>query len=77
MQRALDDLEKNARAESERAKQSFETQQSVERSLSAKFKTIVADLRRSWEDEELSRAKQMEERCAATTARYWSIWRLS
>ena len=62
LQRALDELEKNARIESERAKQSFETQQTVEKALSAKFKSIVGDLRHSWEEEELARAKQMEER---------------
>ncbi len=74
-------MEKNARIESERAKQSFETQQTVEKALryhifinlllnsltysptlSAKFKSIVGDLRHSWEEEELARAKQMEER---------------
>ncbi|KAJ1443438.1 hypothetical protein B484DRAFT_389466 [Ochromonadaceae sp. CCMP2298] len=62
MQRALDNLERSARIESERAKQSFEIQQEAELTLSQKFKSIVADLRRSWEEEETGRAMQLEER---------------
>lgn len=62
MQRALDDLEKKAKAESERARQTFEAQQAAEKALSVKFKSVVADLRKSWEDEETARSKQLEER---------------
>jgi len=62
MQRALEDLERSARLESERAKQSMELQQAAEVALSNKFKSIVGDLRKSWEDEELQRAKFLEER---------------
>ena len=62
MQRALEDLERSARLESERAKQSMELQQAAEVALSTKFKSIVGDLRKSWEDEELQRAKFLEER---------------
>jgi hypothetical protein len=62
MRRALEDLERNARLESERARQMFEAQQSAELAVSNKFKHLVGDLRKSWEEEETSRAKQLEER---------------
>lgn len=62
MQRALDNLERSARLESERVKQSFEIQQEAEMNLSKKFKSIVADLRKSWEEEETARAYQLEEK---------------
>lgn len=62
MRRALEDLERNARLESERARQMFEAQQAAELAVSNKFKHLVGDLRRSWEEEESSRAKQLEER---------------
>lgn len=62
MQRALDNLERSARIEGERAKQSFEIQQEAELTLSKKFKSIVNDLRKSWEEEETGRAMQLEER---------------
>jgi hypothetical protein len=54
--------QRSARIESERAKQSFEIQQEAELTLSQKFKGIVSDLRRSWEEEETGRAMQLEER---------------
>lgn len=62
MRRALEDLERSARMESERARQMFEAQQNAETVVSNKFKHLVGDLRRSWEEEEASRAKQLEER---------------
>ena len=65
MQRALDDLERSARNESERARQTFEAQQAAEAALSVKFKGIVGDLRKSWEEEEIARARQLEERLRA------------
>lgn len=55
-------FQRSARIESERAKQSFEIQQEAELTLSHKFKGIVSDLRRSWEEEETGRAMQLEER---------------
>ncbi len=58
----MSDLEKSARAEGERARQAFEVQQAAEAAIAAKLKSIVGDLRRSWEEEETSRAKQLEER---------------
>jgi len=65
MQRALDDLERSARNESERARQTFQAQQAAEAALSVKFKGIVSDLRQSWEEEEIARARQLEERLRA------------
>jgi hypothetical protein len=62
MQRSLEDMERNVRLESERARQAFEAQQSAEAVMSSKFKELVADLRRSWEEGEATRAKQLEER---------------
>lgn len=55
--RAIEDLENNAKLESERSKQSLELQQVAEVALSNKFKNIVGDLRKSWEEEELQRAQ--------------------
>ena len=55
-------MERSARLESERARQMFEAQQNAETIVSNKFKNLVSDLRRSWEEEEASRAKQLEER---------------
>jgi hypothetical protein len=65
MQRALDELERAARNESERARQNFDAQQAAEAALSVKFKGIVSDLRKSWEEEEIARARQLEERLRA------------
>ena len=62
LQRAIEDLERSAKLESERAKQALELQQAADVALSAKFKNIVGDLRKSWEDEEIQRAKFLEER---------------
>lgn len=65
MQRALADLERSARAEGDRARQAFEAQQAAELAVSTKFKAIVGDLRRGWEEEESCRAKMLEERLRA------------
>lgn len=62
MKRALEELEKTAVAESVRAKQAFELQQQAEAGINAKFKALVVDLRKSWEQEEIARSKQLEER---------------
>ena len=62
MQRALENIERSARIESERAKELFELQQEAENVLSSKFSGIVADLRKSWEEEESGRSMQIEDR---------------
>lgn len=49
IQRSLDSLETAARAESDRARASSEVLLKAEAQLAAKFKAVVADLRRSWE----------------------------
>jgi len=62
IQRSLDSLETAARAESDRSRASCETLQRAESQLAGKFKAVVADLRKSWEDEETGRSLQLEER---------------
>jgi len=62
MKRSLEELEKSAVSESLRAKQAFELQQVAEAGINSKFKTLVVDLRKSWEQEEVARTKQLEER---------------
>lgn len=60
MHRAVLDLEKQARAESDRSRQAFDAQQAAEQALALKFKGLVADLRHSWEEEEVARAHTLE-----------------
>lgn len=60
MRRALEDVERSARIESERSRMAFEIQQQSEVALAVKFKNIVSDLRRSWEEEEIGRAQQVD-----------------
>ena len=62
MCRALEDVERSARIESERTRMAFEIQQQSEVALAAKVKNVVSDMRRSWEDEEINRTKQLEEK---------------
>lgn len=62
MKRSLEDLERSTRSESERAKQMFEAEQTAELAVATKFKSLVSDLRRSWEEEEAVRSRQLEER---------------
>jgi hypothetical protein len=40
----------------------FEIQQQSEVALAVKFKNIISDLRKSWEEEEMARAQQLEEK---------------
>ncbi len=62
MKRSLEELERTAVSESLRAKQAFDLQQVAEAGINSKFKTLVVDLRKSWEQEEVARTKQLEER---------------
>ena len=62
MRRALDLLEKSARAESERSRQTYEIQSAAEQAAAAKFKELVGDLRETWQKEETVRAKQLDQR---------------
>ena len=65
MRRALDLLEKSARAESERSRQTYEIQSAAEAAAAAKFKELVNDLRDTWQKEESVRAKQLDQRLRA------------
>ena len=60
MQRAVLELEKQARSESERSRQAFDAQQAAEQALALKFKALVADLRQSWQEEEVARTHTLE-----------------
>ena len=62
VQRALDNIERSARIESDRAKEVFNLQQEAENLLAEKFKGVIRDLRKSWEDEETGRSMQLEDR---------------
>lgn len=62
LKRSLEDLEKAALNESLRAKQAFELQQIAEAGINSKFKNLIVELRKSWEQEEVTRTKQLEER---------------
>lgn len=65
LQHALNALELTARNESERSKFLYDAQQEAEKGLSVKLKTIVNELRKSWEIEEIARSKHLEERLRA------------
>lgn len=62
MRRALDLLEKAARAESERSRQMYEVQSKAEAAAAAKFQDLVTELRQTWEMEESTRSKQLDQR---------------
>ena len=62
MERALSHLETSVRLESEQFRRNFETQQSIEEATARKLEGIITNLRQSWKDEELSRAKRLEDR---------------
>jgi len=62
MRRALDNLEKTARAKADTARLEQEIQSNAEMKASEKFQQLVADLRATWEEEEKARSKQLEDR---------------
>ena len=62
MRRALDLLEKAARSESERSRQMYDIQSKAEAASSAKFQNLVSELRETWEAEEATRAKKLDQR---------------
>lgn len=62
MIRTLKNLEHQAKLEGDRAKQAHDFEYEVESRLTARLKTMIADLRKSWEEEEISRIKQTEEK---------------
>jgi hypothetical protein len=62
MARTLKSLENQAKLEGERAKQARDFEYEVEHRLTMRLKDIITDLRKSWEEEELTRIKQVEEK---------------
>lgn len=62
MIRTLKNLENYAKIEGERAKHTQEFEIEVEQRLTNRLNLIVTDLRKSWEEEEISRIKQAEEK---------------
>ncbi len=62
MERALGNLETSVKTENEKLREKFKTQQQIEEASMAKLQGIMANLRKSWEDEELARAKRLEDR---------------
>jgi len=55
----------NTNTTTRRAKQAFEMQLSAEASMGEKMKSILRDMRRQWEEEEVGRAKGIETRLRA------------
>ena len=62
LKRSMEDVERAARKESERAKQAIEMQLTAEASMGEKMKSMLRDMRRQWEEEEVGRAKGIEAR---------------
>jgi hypothetical protein len=62
MIRTLKNLEYQAKLEGERARQAHDFEYEVESRLTARLKSMISDLRKSWEEEETSRIKQTEEK---------------
>lgn len=62
MARTLQSLENQAKLEGERARQAHDFEYEVEHRLTLRLKDIISDLRKSWEEEEVTRIKQVEEK---------------
>lgn len=62
MARTLKSLENQAKLEGERARQAHDFEYEVEHRLTLRLKDIISDLRKSWEEEEVTRIKQVEEK---------------
>ncbi len=62
MERALRELELDVTRENDKLREKFETQQAIEEATVNKLQDIITNLRKSWEDEEISRSKRLEER---------------
>lgn len=62
MSRTLKSLEHQAKLEGDRAKQAHDFEYEVEHRLTLRLKDIISDLRKSWEEEEITRVKQVEEK---------------
>lgn len=62
MARTLKSLENQAKLEGERARQAHDFEYEVEHRLTNRLKDIISDLRKSWEEEEVTRIRQVEEK---------------
>jgi uncharacterized protein YktB (UPF0637 family) len=62
MSRTLKSLESHAKLEAQRAKQAHDFEFEVENRLNMRLRGIISDLRKSWEEEEVARIKQAEEK---------------
>jgi hypothetical protein len=62
MARTLKSLENQAKLEGERARQAHDFEYDVEHRLTNRLRDIISDLRKSWEEEEVTRIKQVEEK---------------
>lgn len=62
MARTLKSLESHAKLEAQRAKQAHDFEYEVENRLNMRLRGIISDLRKSWEEEEVARIKQAEEK---------------
>ena len=65
LSRALNDLERRALLEQEKAKIRFEAERDAEAALADRFEAMSADLRTAWQKEETARANQAEKRLRA------------
>jgi len=62
MERALNHLETDVQHETLKLRERAEMQQAIEDATTSKLQGIIAELRKSWEDEEVARAKRLEDR---------------
>lgn len=62
MERALNHLETDVQHETLKLRERVEMQQAIEDAATSKLQGIISELRKSWEDEEVARAKRLEDR---------------
>ncbi len=60
MNKSLKHLETTARLEADRLKVAYDYEYEIEHRLQQRLQTIIHDLRKSWEEEEILRIQQME-----------------
>ena len=68
--RALDDLQRQAKAEADRARHALDSHSSSDSATAQRFQQLVAELRSPWMEEELARAKASE---ASLRAHYGAL----
>eukprot|EP00606_Chrysophyceae_sp_TOSAG23-5_P001587 GSChrysophyteH2.ASY1.ANO1.173.1 assembled CDS len=62
MERALHNLEETVTNDNDKMREKFEAQQAIEEGTTTKLQGIITSLRKSWEEEEMARAKRLEDR---------------